>query len=265
MATNILIVDDSVSELRVLVHMLQKAGYELTVAQTGSEGLQRALIVQPDIILLDVRMPYMDGFAVCRHLKAQAQTQHIPVIFLSAANDADSRLEGLRWGACDYIVKPPVEEDVLLRLSIHLARTEEAASSEQTHAAAVHVQWRDGCSDILAVPSSVACACDMVMRNPEFDWSQDVLAEKVCLPRKRLNEEFKQVFGVTMMVWVRNHRIRQAAHWLRYSGLNVSVIAGNLGFDSSAHFATVFRAQFGVSPVQYRAASAGQPIGDYDK
>lgn len=120
MPAHILLIDDSVAELRVLVHMLKGAGYQITLAHNGSEGIQRAVMCQPDLVLLDVRMPFMDGFVACRHLKAEPLTQHIPVIFLSAANDTQSRLDGLRLGACDYITKPPVEEEVLLRVAIHL-------------------------------------------------------------------------------------------------------------------------------------------------
>lgn len=252
MPAHILLIDDSVAELRVLVHMLKGAGYQITLAHNGSEGIQRAVMCQPDLVLLDVRMPFMDGFVACRHLKAEPLTQHIPVIFLSAANDTQSRLDGLRLGACDYITKPPVEEEVLLRVAIHLPRTAPAQPPEGSGTATSRWNWRTQISDTDQIRRLVVFACDSVMHQPGRGWSQDSLAEKVGTNRKRLNDEFKQVFGITVMAWVREYRMQQAAQWLRHRHLNVQAIAQDLGFDSAAHFSTVFRTHHGVSPTEYR-------------
>lgn len=131
----ILICDDSPEEIRVLVSMLKNADYRLVIATNGREAINRAGILQPDLVLMDIRMPEMDGLHACRILKAHPDTFNIPVIFLTAANDSTDRLAGLKIGAVDYIVKPVCEEEVLLRVAIHLRqrKTEQMHFNTHTH------------------------------------------------------------------------------------------------------------------------------------
>src|SRR5471030_408366 len=105
-ARSILIVDDSAFEQRMLMELLSEQSYRISVAFNGLQGYQLALANQPDLILLDVRMPNMDGYAACRLLKANPATHHIPVIFLSGADGADERIMGLSIGGVDYVAKP---------------------------------------------------------------------------------------------------------------------------------------------------------------
>lgn len=120
---HILLVDDEPEQLRLLMEMLRGHGYRLTVAFDGIQGHARALSVLPDLILLDVRMPGMDGFAVARLLKANPATEQIPILFLSSSIDLEDRLKGLRSGAADYIVKPFQAAEILERVRIHLELT----------------------------------------------------------------------------------------------------------------------------------------------
>jgi DNA-binding response OmpR family regulator len=120
-APTLLLIDDSITELRVLIDMLAARKWRTLVSFDGLDGYRKATLKQPDLILLDVRMPGMDGFGTCRRLKADPRTQSIPVIFLTSAEDKEDRLTGLSLGAVDYIIKPFVsEEEVLARLGIHL-------------------------------------------------------------------------------------------------------------------------------------------------
>jgi CheY-like chemotaxis protein/DNA-binding CsgD family transcriptional regulator len=116
----ILLVDDNTANLNLLVDELFSRGYQLMVAKSGESALERAAIRKPDIILLDVRMPGMDGFETCRRFKADPQLRPIPIIFLSALSDADDKAQGLLVGGVDYITKPLEINDVLLRIRTHL-------------------------------------------------------------------------------------------------------------------------------------------------
>ncbi|MCP4697551.1 MAG: response regulator, partial [Gammaproteobacteria bacterium] len=116
----ILIVDDQEDNLRVLYHYLRHRGYRIYVATNGETGLNLAVIRCPDLILLDIVMPGMDGFATCECLKSRQETRDIPVIFLSALADRESKLKGLRTGAVDYINKPFEIEEVLARVATHI-------------------------------------------------------------------------------------------------------------------------------------------------
>ncbi|MGE0683148.1 MAG: sigma-54-dependent transcriptional regulator [Candidatus Binatia bacterium] len=120
MAERILIVDDAPSNLDVLSAMLEPRGYEILIAAHGQAALTIATRARPDLILLDIMMPEVDGFAICRRLKDDATLHDIPVIFITARSDMASLVEGFRVGGCDYIVKPFREEEVLIRIENHL-------------------------------------------------------------------------------------------------------------------------------------------------
>jgi DNA-binding response OmpR family regulator len=116
----ILIVDDTPTNLGVVVESLENRGLRLLVAQDGIEGLQRAAFVKPDLILLDVMMPGLDGFEVCRRLKANAETADIPVIFMTALAETEHKITGLKAGGVDYITKPMQIDEVIARVGTHL-------------------------------------------------------------------------------------------------------------------------------------------------
>ena len=116
----ILIVDDNPTNLGVLSDFLDETGYEVWVAKSGDMALQRIEYALPDLILLDIMMPGMDGFETCRHLKDKTQTCEIPVIFMTALSDTESKVKGLNMGAVDYITKPFQQEEVLARVKLHL-------------------------------------------------------------------------------------------------------------------------------------------------
>jgi len=117
----ILIVDDMPANLEVVTNHLERQGYRAVVALSGDEGIERAEYVQPDLILLDVMMPGIDGFEICRRLKASDRTRAIPVIFMTALADTTDKLAGFAAGAVDYVTKPLNGSEVLARIESHLA------------------------------------------------------------------------------------------------------------------------------------------------
>ncbi|NET36112.1 MAG: response regulator [Cyanothece sp. SIO1E1] len=116
----ILIVDDSPANLEVLSESLANAGWEIAVALDGASAIEQAEYVPPDLILLDILMPGMDGFETCQKLKATPSTRDIPVIFMTALTDTVDRVKGLDLGAVDYITKPFQQQEVLARVELHL-------------------------------------------------------------------------------------------------------------------------------------------------
>lgn len=121
LSRTILLVDDSPVNLAVVVESLERHGYDVVVAVDGEEALQRAEFARPDLILLDVMMPGMDGFEVCRRLKVNERTCDIPVIFMTSLSGAEDKVSGFAAGAVDYVVKPLQVEEVLARVGTHLA------------------------------------------------------------------------------------------------------------------------------------------------
>ncbi|WP_449421014.1 sensor histidine kinase [Phormidium nigroviride] len=116
----ILIVDDTPTNLDVISEALSNAGYKVAIATSGERALQQVERRPPDLILLDIMMPGIDGFETCKRLKANAKTCDIPVIFMTALADVDNKVKGLKLGAVDYVTKPFQEQEVLARVKTHL-------------------------------------------------------------------------------------------------------------------------------------------------
>ncbi|MGK7904795.1 MAG: response regulator [Hormoscilla sp.] len=116
----ILIVDDNPTNIKILFSFLKEFGFKVLVAKDGERALSKLEEVLPDIILLDVQMPGIDGFETCRRLKDSEITKDIPVIFMTALSDAQDKVKGLTIGAVDYITKPFQHQEVLARINIHL-------------------------------------------------------------------------------------------------------------------------------------------------
>ncbi|MDY6899291.1 MAG: response regulator, partial [Cyanobacteriota bacterium] len=116
----ILIVDDTPDNLLVLFSFLEEKGFKVLLAEDGESALQIAQAKAPDLILLDVLMPEIDGFETCRRLKAKSSTKEIPVIFLTALSETVNKVQGFKLGGVDYITKPSEQEEVLVRIQTHL-------------------------------------------------------------------------------------------------------------------------------------------------
>ncbi len=116
----VLIVDDVPDNLSVLHDALDESGYSVLIATSGEAALQRAAQALPDIILLDAMMPGMDGFEVARRLKAQAQTAHIPIVFMTGLTETEYLVAALESGGVDYVTKPIKPKEVLARMQVHL-------------------------------------------------------------------------------------------------------------------------------------------------
>ncbi|MDM8559971.1 response regulator [Candidatus Parabeggiatoa sp. HSG14] len=116
----VLIVDDIQENVSVLFRFLSNEGFKVLVAQSGKQALRTFDFANPDVVLLDVMMPGMDGFEVCTILKSQEKTQNIPIIFMTALADTVDKVKGFELGAADYITKPLQQEEVLARINAHL-------------------------------------------------------------------------------------------------------------------------------------------------
>lgn len=122
----ILVVDDESGLLRAVSYLLEKEGYEVVTATNGLQGLIKAQKDRPDLIVLDVMLPGIDGFEVCSRLRADRQTQHIPIIMLSAKGQDSDRMTGLRVGAAAYLTKPVKNASLLGKISSLLGDSDDA-------------------------------------------------------------------------------------------------------------------------------------------
>jgi DNA-binding response OmpR family regulator len=114
--TTILVADDNPENLGVLGKMLESSGFRVRVARDGEQAVRSAQAERPDLVLLDIHMPKMDGYETCRRLKAESQFAEVPVVFISALSDPFNKAEAFELGAIDYIEKPFRFEEVLMRV-----------------------------------------------------------------------------------------------------------------------------------------------------
>ncbi len=128
MAVSVLVVEDDKNIAELLQMYLEKEGYAVTVAHDGGAGLSKFRAIRPDLVLLDVMMPVMDGWAVCRSIRAESE---IPVIMLTAKGETDDKVTGLKTGADDYITKPFEMKEVLARIEAVLRRTSGATAEKK--------------------------------------------------------------------------------------------------------------------------------------
>ncbi|GIK28917.1 MAG: response regulator transcription factor [Anaerolineae bacterium] len=128
MSDTVLIVDDDETTLRVLELLLARAGYEVVRAGSAEDGLRKAYRFQPDIVLLDVNMPQMDGWEMCHRLREMSD---VPILFLAASASSEDVVRGLELGADDFIAKPFDPQELLARIKAHLRRAPRSAPSEE--------------------------------------------------------------------------------------------------------------------------------------
>ncbi|WP_457422990.1 response regulator [Roseateles sp. P5_E7] len=236
-AARLLLIDDAPEQLRQLSELLARH-YRLLHATDGVSGFHRAQAQLPDLILLDLLMPGMDGHAVCRLLKADAATCEIPVIFLSAHANAQQRLDGLRLGAVDYIGKPFLAEEVLARVHVHLPR---AAAAPGPLAAA--------CDPELAF---VHAATRLISEQLATLPSVSQMADQLGLSERRLSTLFRKHLGLTVSGFASEERIRLGCQMLATTPMSVQDIALDVGFANAANFSTAFRERLGLTPQAWR-------------
>src|SRR5512139_2993028 len=126
MTQTILVVDDDLDTLTLIGLTLQRRGFTVMKAQSGPEALEKLRVDLPDLVIVDVMMPQMDGYEVCRVIKSDQRTAHLPVVMLTAKAQTASQLEGFRAGAIDYITKPVHPQDLVARIASVLERAQAA-------------------------------------------------------------------------------------------------------------------------------------------
>jgi len=246
---NILLIDDSTLDLRILIEMMSSRKMSVNVAFNGQDGLHKAAMQQPDLILLDVYMPVIDGFTTCRMLKNNARTRDIPVIFLSSANEVEKRIDGLALGAVDFIVKPFNEQEVIARVEIHLNL------AQHQDAIAIIVNQDNALTENYTQRNKafIRAATNYLRQHLSNPPAPSALAKVLGTNEKRLNQAFQAHFSMPVFAWLREERLRQARELLTSSTTPIAYIAEHLGYSSPANFSKAFHARFDLSPTELRA------------
>jgi len=246
----VLVIDDN-TEMRRFMSDLLTPDYRCSEAVDGRDGLARAIDLIPDLILCDVMMPQLDGFAVLRRLRANECTSHVPIIMITARGDDASRLEGLAERADDYIAKPfnPAELRLRVRnlLDLGQVRAERirqamlSGSSWSSETGSVEgLSQRD--RDFLA-------RLDRILgeRFADSNFSAESLARAMYMSHRQLQRKLRALVDTGPAAYIRNFRLQKARLMLE-AGLTVTQAAFDCGFSSPGYFARCFRARFDIRP-----------------
>lgn len=268
--SKLLVISNAPEDLRLLFELTASSNIQFQMAFCGRDGLNKALLQPPDLILLDIALPDMEGFAVCRQFKAQASTRATPVIFLADSNTLSDRLQGLSLGAVDIISKPFSEHEALARINIHIhlarevkqlnarllkalpskARGELSGSPAAGSATGAHSEFHDyeRRRDVL-----VRLATQHLKQRLDSPPAPSELAQLVGTTERGLNEAFHAAFQLPIYGWLREERMRQACHLLKTTDTTIASIGEHLGFSTAANFSRSFRERFAMSPREMRA------------
>lgn len=240
--TDVLLIDDSVIDLRLLTGLMTARQLRVSVALDGERGCRQAELLKPGLILLDVRMPGIDGFATCRRLKANNVTERTPVIFLSAATDLSERLLGFSVGAVDYITKPFHEQEVLARVAVHLQLRPQAAAPED----------RASSPSPLLNEVLVIGAQKLLRESLSNPPSLDSLAAALGTNRRRLSEAFQAYCAMPVYGWLREERLRMAHDLVGHTDMPLAYIGEYLGYATPSGFAKAFLERYGCTASRLR-------------
>jgi ligand-binding sensor domain-containing protein/signal transduction histidine kinase/DNA-binding response OmpR family regulator len=242
-----LLVDDN-ADVRYFIKSHFSATYQVLEAGNGLEGWDIALKTIPDIIISDVMMPDMDGFEFCRKIRKDERTSHIPILLLTALGSREHEIEGLSYGADDYITKP-------FDLAILQTKVENILSVRQSlkqkYTGEILLQPRNV---ILSSPDErfLQKAITVVEDNiddPDLDIEK--FASEIGVSRMQLYRKLNALTEMTVKEFVRSIRLKRAAQMLVQKKLNISEVAYAVGFRDLSHFRKCFKQEFGMSASEY--------------
>lgn len=243
----ILIVEDN-QEIRHYLSSGLAALFNILEAGNGEEALEKLKNHEADIIITDVMMPVMDGIKLCKNIKQNIRTCHIPVIILSAKTDIKDQLEGLQVGADDYISKP-FSIAVLTSKIQNMMRTrrhmlEKYAKSLEVEPEKITFNAMD--------EELLKRAVSIVEENIDnFEFSTDEFAQKMNMSRSNLHLKLKAITGESAIDFIRKVRFKRATELLKSGRYTVTEVSSMVGFNSSSYFATCFKKYIGCLPTEY--------------
>ena len=243
----ILMVEDSDDVRTYIRHHLQPE-YRVREAAGGKAGFEQALIYNPDLIISDVMMPGMDGYELCKKLKTDPQTCHIPVVLLTARSSENHQLAGLKAGADDYIGKPFSMAILTLKIKNILASRQKIREKLSTNA---RVEPQEVATNRLDEQFFHRLLRAIESRMSDETFNPDALAEMMHLSRSQLYKKIKGLTGLSVSILIRNIRLRRGCALLKTQSMTISEVAYQVGFSDPGYFTKCFREMYSQSPSEY--------------
>ncbi len=252
---SILVVDDN-EQIVVLLQNILADKYKVLTAHNGNEALRTLEEEKVDLVISDVLMPVMDGLSLCRHIKDNIQTSHVPVILLTAKAEIEDRIEGLQVGADSYIPKPFHPEHLFIRIE-KLIKSREKIRERFDNFAEVELETIStgiGEKDDAFFVKITQCI-QSHLSEPEF--TADTIADEVGMSKASLYKKVKAITGLTPHGLIKQYRLKKAADLLRNSSMSVSEVIYETGFNSRSYFYKSFNEMFHCHPKDFGGAKAG--------
>ncbi|HEY0680434.1 MAG TPA: ATP-binding protein [Chitinophagaceae bacterium] len=254
----ILLVEDNVDVVAYTASCLPQ--YKLAVGKDGKEGFDIATEMIPDLIITDVMMPFIDGFEMCRKLKQDERTSHIPVIMLTAKADMQSKLEGLERGADVYLEKPFHKEELLLRIKklLELRQNLQQYYSKQIGITqnAESVLTDELITATIEEPAEhefVKKVREVVEANfTNYEFSIEQLCKLVFMSHSQLHRKLEALTGCSPNKFIRIVRLNKAKELLDNPIVSIADIALDCGYNDPGYFSRVFKQEYGVTPQDWR-------------
>jgi len=220
--------------------------YDIHFANDGEEGIRKARLLSPDLIISDVMMPVKDGFELTKIIRSELALSHIPVILLTAKSSLESRLEGLSRGADAYLTKPFSPEELNLRVQKLIEIRELLRKRYQQET------W--GPNDELGTEDDfIITLRSFVVENLQADLSSERVSQHFTMSRVQLYRKLKALTGQSLTEFIRTIRLEKACKLIEGKKLNMAEIAYKTGFSSPSHFSRVFKKVYGQSPSEKRS------------
>jgi signal transduction histidine kinase/ligand-binding sensor domain-containing protein/DNA-binding response OmpR family regulator len=243
----LLLVEDN-EDFRFYLKDNLKLHYSIIEAKHGKEGLQRALAFLPDLIVSDIMMPEMNGIELCKKIKCDQRTSHIPVILLTARTAEEQKIEGFESGANDYVTKPFNFEILQSRIRNLIAQREAFQKAFHKHIDVRAADVQITSLDEKLIRNAVKVVEDN-LGNPDF--SVEEFSHQLGMSRVHLYKKLLSLTGKSPLEFIRTIRLQRAAQLLEKSQLTVSEIAYQVGFNNPKYFSKYFKDHFNVLPSAY--------------
>lgn len=243
----ILIIDDN-ADMRSYIREILVEAYRIIDAPNGSDGLKKAIELIPDLIVTDVMMPELDGYALCQKLKTDERTSHIPVILLTAKADQKAKIEGYETGADDYITKPFNHDELRIRIKNLIEQREELRQRFNKNISLGPGELAITSADEKFLTRTIKIIDDHI-EDPNLN--AEFFAKEIGLSRSQLHRKLKALTDLSASEFIRSYRLNFSRQLLDKQYGNIAEITYAVGFSNPSYFAECFKKQFGVLPSEY--------------
>jgi signal transduction histidine kinase/DNA-binding response OmpR family regulator len=244
----VLLVDDNKDMRTFIKTLLTEEGFMVVEATNGRQGIDRAKEIIPDIIISDIMMPDVDGYRLCRELKQDIKTSHVPIILLSVKYTETEITRGLETGADDYITKPFNMDILLTRVRNLIKQRRQLQQRIQwetiTHSSELGLSSLDN-----TLLKQIQKTIDKNLSDPEFGLEE--LADALYMSRASLHRKVKTLTGQSPNRFIQSYRLRRSLDLLKANAGNVTEVAFQVGFSSSAYFTKCFKEKFKRLPSEF--------------